>query len=120
MHAQKSQLKHSPWSQTTWQKKPCNSVQCIFFLSKDLKALPQYYRNHCHSFLNSDLYIKKSFLMERSLEIFGSSPVSIHGHFKLGCLEPCSVSFFVYQRTELPQAAKPVSVLNYPHSFGFF
>lgn len=57
--------------------------------------------------------------MERSLEIFWSSPLSIHGHFKLGCLEPCSVSFFVYQRTEFPQAAKLVSVLNYPQSFFF-
>lgn len=101
-------------------KKPCNSVQYNFLpvqRFKSITAVP-YYRNHCHSLLNSHDFINYRVIYNGKMSGDLSSPLSIHGHFKLGCSEPCSLSFFVYQCTEFPQAAKPVSVLNYPQSWG--
>lgn len=76
-----------------------------------------HHRNHCYPLLNS--YIFKNHSQSNlgwkgCLGILWSNLLSTPGQFKLGCLEPCSVSFFVYQRTEFPQSAKPVPVFNYP------
>lgn len=108
-----------PWSQTTWRKNPQHFSTKYFFpfqIIKGITAIP-HHRNHCYPLLNSYIfkYHSQSNLgWKVSLGTLWSNLLSTPGQFKLGCLELCSVSLFVYKRTEFPQHAKLVPVLNYP------